>query len=60
MKADHKAAKEGASNAYHIHDKDCPECNLAAAYLELRELAKAAIHDPSPDNFRALRTALGE
>jgi len=42
MTTDHEAAKEWAANGYHNHGvQDCPECNLAACYLELRELAKA-------------------
>jgi hypothetical protein len=34
---------EWATNDMHNHHSaDCDECNLAACYLELRELAKAA------------------
>ena len=57
--ADHKAATKLAHQIVSRSIKGL-DTELAAAYLELRELAKAAIHDPSPDNFRALRTALGE
>ncbi len=35
MTADRKAAMEWASNGYHTHGEDCPECNLAACYLEV-------------------------
>ena len=46
--ANHKAAKDYASTD-HEEATHCPECNLAAAYLELRELAK---------EFHAAMTAL--
>lgn len=66
MKADHKAALEWATNGYHTHGETCPECNIAAAYLELLELAKAVIdHSDLREGFeldciKALRAVIGE
>jgi len=57
--ADHKAAKKAAEHGIvSVRDRD----NLKAAYLELRELAKAFYNDPShgtPTAY-ALRAAIGE
>lgn len=63
MIADHKAALRWATNGYHTHGSDCPECNLASAYLELQEAAKVfADWPPTPpfiDKVEALREMVG-
>ena len=61
MKADHKAALELAKRGGET-DFAVKTANLAAAYIELRELAKAALYDIPRQclSAEALRAALGE